>query len=740
MLWWVLSCIMKNHLLKYLSFGTLGLITLILVLATIVEKLYGTQFVREYIYGSYWMVVLWGIAAHFALFYIVRRRLYVQYVTFALHLSFLLIIVGAFVTYNYGVYGRLHLREGDTPVSGFMTDDGAYTPFPFSVSLIRFEQLYYKGTTAPMDYVSHILIDDKGINHEGKVSMNKIFKHRGYRLYQSGYDADGKGTSLSVSYDPYGIGITYIGYIALLLSMIAFFFQRGTVFRKLLNHTVFKNSAFIILFIGLSSSLYAAPETVPQNVAESLGKLRVYYNDRVCPLQTLARDFTVKLYGKTSYYGLSAEQVLAGWFFYYDDWKREPMIKVKGDEISHLLDADGGYVSLSAFTNRNGYKLDTLLRSNNIALRRDAEAANEKFSLISMLCTGSLLRIYPYADKTDNTVTWYSFTDRLPQEIPYEQWLFITNSMSLVAEQIVMRNWNEVQRLIEKIGIYQVRESEGAISENWIFDTEILYNKTNYNRALAIFALSVGIMGFLLFILSARYSKLFKKISQLLLWAILLYLIVRIVMRGIIGGYLPLSNGFETMMFMSWCSVVMTLFLHRKYDMVTSFGFLLCGLTMLVAMMGEATPKITQLMPVLHSPLLSIHVVVIMLAYTLFAFMMLNGVAALLFHSVGRNADVEYLAILSRIMLYPAVFLLATGIFIGAVWANISWGRYWGWDPKEVWALITMIVYSFGLHTNSFSSFVRPMFLHIFCIVAFVTVIITYFGVNFFLGGMHSYA
>lgn len=731
---------MKNTLFKYLSFGLLGLITLVLMSATVIEKFYGSAFVGEHIYTSEWMIILWGVTAHFTLFYIVRRRLYVQYATFALHLSFLMIIVGAFVTHNYGVQGRVHLREGEPAVGEFTAAGGSSEAFPFSLQLKKFELRYYKGTFAPMDYVSHIIVEDAAGVREGCVSMNNIFKYRGYRFYQSGYDADSKGASLAVSHDPYGIGITYAGYIALLLAMIAFFFQRGTMFRGLLAHPALRRGAAFFVAFYLCGSLWAAPQSVPRDVARSMCNLRVYYNDRVCPLGTLAKDFTAKLYGKTSYDGLSAEQVLAGWFFFYDEWKHEPMIKIKGAGVRGSLGIDGDYAALTDFTSRDGYKLDALLRSDNPTLRNGAEAANEKFSLVSMLCTGSLLRIYPYAGEEGGTLLWYSFTDRLPSSVPYEQWLFITNSMSLVAEQIAMRNWDEAVRLLDKIGQYQLREAGDALPADWRFDTEILYNDTNYNKPLAMFALTMGILSFMLFILRGRIAGLPSRILRLLLWMLLAYITLHTVMRAIIGGYVPLSNGFETMMFMSWCSVALTLVVERKYQIALPFGFLLCGLTMLVAMMGEATPKITQLMPVLQSPLLSIHVVVIMLAYTLLAFMMLSGLSAVILHFLNRRAEVEYLYLLGRLMLYPALFLLAAGIFIGAVWANVSWGRYWGWDPKEVWALVTMIVYSYGLHVKSFPLFGRPLLFHIFCIVAFITVIITYFGVNFILGGMHSYA
>lgn len=193
---------------------------------------------------------------------------------------------------------------------------------------------------------------------------------------------------------------------------------------------------------------------------------------------------------------------------------------------------------------------------------------------------------------------------------------------------------------------------------------------------------------------------------------------------------------------MAWCCLLLSLLLQRKFSMALPMGSLLVGFTLLVAMMGEATPRITNLMPVLQSPLLSLHVVVIMIAYALLAFIMLNGVTAIILRYTTGDAqeEIEYLQCVSRIMLYPAIFLLAIGVFVGAVWANISWGRYWGWDPKEVWALITLLIYSFLLHTQSLPALRNPILFHIYAILAFLSVLITYFGVNFILGGMHSYA
>ena len=264
-----------------------------------------------------------------------------------------------------------------------------------------------------------------------------------------------------------------------------------------------------------------------------------------------------------------------------------------------------------------------------------------------------------------------------------------------------------------------------------------------YSLPLAILLIVIGTAAFLYVCRHiTRGNSESSPIQPLLLTGILLgfiYLSIVLLLRGYIARHWPLANGFETMQFMAWCALGITLLSHRRFILVLPFGYLVGGLAMLVSMMGESNPQITPLMPVLTSPLLSVHVVLVMVAYTLLAFVMLNGIAGLVLYQ--RNPkQAEQLQIVGLILLYPAVFSLAAGIFVGAIWANISWGRYWGWDPKEVWALITWLVYAMALHPVSLPLFKKPSFFHGYCVAAFFCVLITYFGVNFLLGGMHSYA
>ena len=533
--------------------------------------------------------------------------------------------------------------------------------------------------------------------------------------------------------------------------MILFFFQKRSCYRNLLRHPLLHKTAVvcILLFCCPAHSMKATehPATLPKQVAEQFGNLYIYYNVRICPLQTLAKDFTIKLYGKPNYKSLTAEQVLTAWLFYYDDWKKEQVIRIKSKEVQTLLGIDREYASLSDFVDINGYKLESAIQGNTeVKDRASIENANEKFNLISMISTGSLLKIYPCYKEETQQVAWYSLADKLPQDMPEGQWIFIRKSMNYVAEMIAGKKYEEANSLLKKIKEYQCKEAETILPTDARFNAEKIYNTANYNRPLAMFCITIGLLTFILYcrrmiIQENRYIYM-SLLLNIVLVVIFIYLSTIIAFRGYISGHLPLSNGFETMQCMAWCSILLTFILQRKFSMAIPFGFLICGLTLLVTMFGEANPQITQLMPVLTSPLLSIHVMVIMVAYSLLAFIMLNGVTAILLHFSGKNSEIQIkrLQIVSEIILYPAVFLLTAGIFVGAIWANVSWGRYWGWDPKEVWALITMLVYAFALHPSSLSFFRKPMFFHIFSVIAFLTVLITYFGVNFLLGGMHSYA
>ena len=270
-------------------------------------------------------------------------------------------------------------------------------------------------------------------------------------------------------------------------------------------------------------------------------------------------------------------------------------------------------------------------------------------------------------------------------------------------------------------------------------NAEIIYNHIAIPTIPFIVSLAWGMFLFILLAVylsrNRSYPRWAKLTSACLGWILLVYLTLTLGLRWGLSGQVPFAGRYSVMMLMALFSAVAVCILWKKHPLVLPMGFLLSGFTMLLAARSGDGTQITHLMPVLRSPLLSIHVLSMMLSYTLLGIAAFNGIMGLI---VPKDAS-RRLRDISLVILYPAVFLLVFGTFIGAVWANISWGNYWGWDPKETWALVTFMVYSFALHGRILKPFRNSRFFHGFCIAAFVCVLITYFGVNLILGGIHSY-
>lgn len=732
--------------LKRISFGCLILMLGVLATATVVEKMSGTSVARDWFYDNIAFVALWAVIAITGLAYLLARKMWKRLTVFLLHLSLLLILAGAGITWFTAVKGKMQVPKGEA-INVFTSADGKQHELPFWLTLQSFDIKTYPGTPAPMDFVSHVTVNDHGDDIAGTVSMNNVFQYQGYRFYQSGYDAQGRGAIFTVAHDPWGIAVTYTGYGLLLIAMIAMLIDRNSTFRSLLRHPALKRGAAAVVFaVTTFFSANAQPETLPRDVADEMGDLYILWNNRICPFETFARQFTAKLSGKTSYRGLTADQVACGWIFYYDAWKNEPMIKVKNGNVKRILGINGKYASLEDFyrTVSSGamqQAIDSLQSIDDQATIRALGEADERYQIANMVAAGTMIKLFPLNHK--GSLEWYSHGSLdIPHDIDDGKWLFMRSGMDYLYEKVASQDWNGASQFIAKLKKYQVKECGNSLPSTTRFKSEKLYNSINWDRPLAM---ALATLGILLFAITCRCIA---RTRQLPRWAnltttavlalALIYLTIALALRWIISGHVPMSNGFETMQFMSWATILISLLLARRSMLVLPFGILTAGLALMVASFGESDPQITQLMPVLASPLLSIHVAVIMIAYSLLAFLMLGGVMALILrrdHAVGQR-----LHIIGQIILYPAVFLLTIGVFIGAIWANVSWGSYWSWDPKEVWALITLIIYALPLHGQSLPMFRKPQFFHGYCVIAFLSVLITYFGVNFILGGLHSYA
>ena len=736
--------------LKNLILVVATAIILILVTATIVESSKGTAFVRQHIYTSAWFVVLWAALAVVAAVYIVLRKNKSNISTSVLlvHASFLVILLGAFTSWNMAESGTIHLRQNET-TSTMKDEEGKTKELGFEVSLKNFNVVNYPGTDAPMDYVTTLTANTQEI----KVSMNNIGSFNGYRFIQSGYDSDMQGTTLGVYHDPWGIGITYTGYALLFISLIATMASKKTrmrhLYRKALSLQGAKAWAVTALLAVSSFATSANAQEMVKidgDIADDFGKICVLYNSRITPINTVATSFVTKLCGKPTWDGLSSNQVFAGWIFDVPYWETVKMIEIKEKKAQELLGINGKWASFDDFwDNYNNYKLDAPLKKaykdGDTKLQKQLRDADEKFNIIRMLYGGEMLKMFPYAGKQGH-MQWFAPGQPLGNlKLDEKELVFIKKSMDYLAESIITGDKARAEEIAKKIYSYQHVRGKAVVPTKFRIYTETFYNKTNAQRLPVMLYLTLSLLLAIVSTLSLNNGKQKKTrlVSSVLTWVMLIHTTLLLALRWFVSGHLPMSNGYETMQFMAWATLIVTLVMQKRFLPVKQFGPLLSSFALLVAMITDGNPQITQLMPVLQSPLLSVHVMVIMFSYALFGLTALIGLQGLIAHHRKQEEKEQQLAALSQFLLYPAVALIAIGIFIGAIWANVSWGRYWSWDSKETWALITMLIYSAPLHAD-IKWLRKAQHMHIYMLLAFLSVLMTYFGVNYFLSGMHSYA
>lgn len=736
--------------LKNLILVVATAIILILITATIVESSKGTAFVRQHIYTSAWFVVLWAALAVAAAVYIVLRKNKSNISTSVLlvHASFLVILLGAFTSWNMAESGTIHLRQNET-TSTMKDEEGKTKELGFEVSLKNFNVVNYPGTDAPMDYVTMLTANTQEI----KVSMNNIGSFNGYRFIQSGYDSDMQGTTLGVYHDPWGIGITYTGYALLFISLIATMVSKKTrirhLYRKALSLQGAKAWAVTALLAVSSFATSANAQEMVKidgDIADDFGKICVLYNSRITPINTVATSFVTKLCGKPTWDGLSSNQVFAGWIFDVPYWETVKMIEIKEKKAQELLGINGKWASFDDFwDNYNNYKLDAPLKKaykdGDTKLQKQLRDADEKFNIIRMLYGGEMLKMFPYAGKQGH-MQWFAPGQPLGNlKIDEKELVFIKKSMDYLAESIITGDKARAEEIAKKIYSYQHVRGKAVVPTKFRIYTETFYNKTNAQRLPVMLYLTLSLVLAIVSTLSLDNGKQKKTrlVNSVLTWVMLIHTTLLLALRWYVSGHLPMSNGYETMQFMAWATLIVTLVMQKRFLPVKQFGPLLSSFALLVAMITDGNPQITQLMPVLQSPLLSVHVMVIMFSYALFGLTALIGLQGLIAHHRKQEEKEQQLAALSQFLLYPAVALIAIGIFIGAIWANVSWGRYWSWDSKETWALITMLIYSAPLHAD-IKWLRKAQHMHIYMLLAFLSVLMTYFGVNYFLSGMHSYA
>ena len=754
-------------MVKKIIFILYILVLVCMAAATIVEKSQGTDYAHAHYYGAWWFILIWAVLAALGAFYIIKRKVKCAS-TLALHLSFIIILLGALLTHVSAKRGMIHLRIGQ-PTDTYMAQDEEQgmkeEKLPFSLCLKKFEAKMHDGTNAVADYSSKFTVIDGDDKSEGEVSMNNIYSHRSYRLYQSSYDEDGKGSVLAINADPYGIPVTYTGYALLFISLVWMLFDPKGGYRKLLKSPLLKKGALMIaLILSMANiqTLHAESATgnlqnavLPKETAEKFGELHILYNDRICPVQTFALDFCKKIYGARSYQGLTAEQVLSGWVFYGNTWANEPFIKIKSGEMKTAMNLPD-YASLNTFFNREmgGYTIGQYVQEyyngQQDKFHQQAADIDGKIQIIMELREGISLKVLPYtftknvkATKDHSfikagTTTWFSPVDKLPQAVEQQHALYIRNVFSLLNGDVKAGNTSRVNEFFVKMKKYQEVSSGNSLPTATQYKAERINNAFPFATILFMANLTLGFIALFYTIYRMTKKREIKVLNialPILLGVSFLALTFGLALRWIISGNIPMSNGYESMLTVAWFVMLISILMQLRIRIVMVFGFLISGFFLLVSHINQMDPAIGQMMPVLNSPLLSIHVSIIMMSYALLSLTFICGIMGICLRSHG-----EELQALSRIFLYPALTTMGFGIFIGAIWANVSWGNYWSWDSKETWALITFMIYAVVVHTQSLSVFRKPLVYHIYITLAFLSIAMTYFGVNYFLTGMHSYA
>ena len=637
---------------------------------------------------------------------------------------------------------------------------------PFSLRLNDFILDRYPGSNSPSGYKSEIILIDSnsGIEKPFTIFMNNILKYKGYRFYQSSYDQDEMGTILSVNHDPAGMMVTYAGYGLLILFMILSLLNRKSLFNTVhsgfWDSAIRKKSAAALLAFIVAGSLNAwSQRLVPEReMADEFAKVLVQdQKGRTEPLFTLSNDILRKVTRENKFQGLTSMQVFLGVYLDFDHWKDVQMIKVSSRDIQKVIGITGAYASFSELVDLQSgeYRLSAQVgeaysKSPGSRTKADKELmkVDERLNILYTIYTGGFTKIFPLHD---GSLNWGSPEEALKTALNRDDSVFIANVIPVLADAIRTGNISTAKQIAGSVREYQSRFTAYELPSQTRINAESLYYRMMIFERLFPFYLAIGILllaGLILMVLKGRKSPLlFTRILGWILFAGFLVHTLGLGLRWYISGHSPMSNGYESMIFISWVTLLAGFIFSRRSLFALPATAVLSGLTLMVAHLSFMDPEITNLVPVLQSYWLTLHVSVITASYGFLGLGAILAIIAMILLSLSGkssleriSATIDDLSVINYKSLTIGLYLLTTGTFLGAVWANESWGRYWGWDPKETWSLITIIVYSFVIHSRMIPGLKDIYTFNLLSLFAFSSVLMTYFGVNYYLTGLHSYA
>ena len=651
---------------------------------------------------------------------------------------------------------------------------------PFSIKLNDFIADKYPGTEKSYSsFKSKVTVeDDKSFEYD--IFMNNILNHKGYKFFQASFDPDEKGTVLSVNDDFWGTFITYAGYFLLYLSMMGIFFLGNSRFKFLSKQLNKKTS--VVIFLLFSSGLFGQTSTLSSkstyidSIIESnsftvehsskFGELVIQDSGgRMKPANTFASELLRKVSRSNSYNGLNSDQVLLSIMENPGVWFNAPIVYIKsgqkGDTIKKILGIDKAIKKaplVAFFDSLGNYKLATNLEKAYLAsiptqIEKDVIELDRRVNLLYSALEGKIMRIFPVPNDINNK--WVSLPEVKDVNFNGADSLYVNNVLQLYFQTLrgskSSGDYSQSLELLESIKGYQTKYGKDVMPSDSKISSEIIYNKADIFNRLYKWYLMFGLSLLLILILQIfndnRLYNILIKFIKYIIYMLFALNTLGLAARWYIAGHAPWSDAYESILFVAWATVIFGIIFGRKSYFTLASATFVSSIILSVAHMNWLDPSIANLQPVLDSYWLMIHVAVIVGSYGPFAIGMILGIVVLLLTIMANKKNkkafsrkLEELTIVNELSLTIGLVMLTIGNFLGGMWANESWGRYWGWDPKETWALISIIIYTAVLHLRIVPKLNNKWLFNLMSIISFAAIMMTYFGVNFYLVGLHSYA
>ncbi len=660
---------------------------------------------------------------------------------------------------------------------------------PFSVKLNDFQLEKYPGSENAESFASEVTVSSSEDTFDFRIFMNHILNYKGYRLFQASYANAGKQieqTHLSVNHDSWGTGITYFGYFLLFFGLVASLFIKNTRFNDL-KKTLVKikdkkalMSLLLLLTVSLANAQHNAqkPEALSEKKIDSILTKMIVSQEhaknfsslviqdaggRMKPAHTFASELVRKVAHTDNFRGLTPSQILVSITETPMLWINIPFVYLeKGNkEIRKTLGLpeDAKYARFIDFYTDSGQsKIDRLVseaqkKKIQNKFEQDAIKIARRLYLLSQAISGTLLRVYPIPNHEENK--WVAQPETLQAGFKGTDSVFVRQSLpvyfQLLQNSKKTGDYSETNKILDGIKRFQKKFGADVMPSDDKIKIEIAYNKANIFVKLSKYYGYVSLlMIFFVFFQIFNNKPWVNYIVKGFIGLVILLVTTHtfgLVARWYISGNAPWSNAYETVIFVGLASMIFGLILGKRSSLTIAATAFLTSVILFFAHQQWLDPEIANLVPVLNSWWLWVHVSIIVASYGPFALGFILGIFALFLIIFTNNKNkkkmdlhLKELTTINEMALTVGLVMLTIGNFLGGMWANESWGRYWGWDPKETWALISIMIYAFVLHMRLIPGLRGKYTFNLWSIIAFASIMMTYFGVNFYLSGLHSYA